>query len=425
MIKEHIVIVGTGVAGLTAAHLLKNKYQLTLIEKNNYIGGHTNTILVKDKQKEIAVDTGFIVMNHRNYPLFSELLRDLGVELQDSNMSFGHYDRNSNLFYNTDNLKGLFAQKKNIINPKFYWLLFEIVRFFKKANSDLLKEDKLEHFRHMTLGEYLKKYRFSQNFIDNYLVPMGSAIWSTPTDQMLDFPLLSFLRFYKNHGLLSISDHPQWRTVAGGSHTYVKRIIELFNGDVISGDGTKLIRRHDNYVNITLNSGRVIKADKVIIATHADEALCLLDDPSEEEKALLGKWSYSINQTFLHTDTSILPPSKDGWASWNFCRSIKSNSSEGLTLTYNMNKLQNLNTSNQYLVTLNPSEPINPQSIIKRIDYTHPKFNFESINTQKNLHLISGINRTYFCGSYHGNGFHEDAVRSSIDICKKLGVFFP
>lgn len=425
MSKEHVIIVGSGVAGLTAAYLLRNKYQLTLIEKNDYIGGHTNTILVDDRTKQLPVDTGFIVMNHRNYPLFTELLRELNVELQNSNMSFGHYDLQSGLYYNTDTLRGLFAQRKNILSPKFYWLLYEIIRFFKKANNDLLNDKRFDQFRSMTLGDYLKHYGFSKHFIDNYLVPMGSAIWSTPTDQMLDFPLLSFLRFYKNHGLLSISDHPQWRTVVGGSHTYVKKILERFTGEIIRSDGAKSIQRHDDYVNVILKSGKTIKGDKVVIATHADEALQLLTDPSQEEKTLLGPWSYSVNETYLHTDISILPPSKDGWASWNFCRSPKRSSSEGLTLTYNMNKLQNLNTEKHYLVTLNPSEPINPQKIIKKIEYTHPRFNFDSINTQKNLHLISGVNRTYYCGSYHGNGFHEDAVRSGVEICKKLGVFFP
>lgn len=423
--KESIAIVGAGVAGLTAAYLLQHKFRITLFEKNNYFGGHTNTVEVINPNGKIAVDTGFIVMNHQNYPLFTELLHKLDVELIDSNMSFGHYDLKSNFFYNTDTLSGLLSQKRNIFSPSFYILIYNILRFFKKAKHDL--ENKKEHreLSKLTLGEYLTKNAFPQVFINSFLIPMGSAIWSTPTNQMLNFPLLSFLRFYKNHGLLSVTEHPQWKVIKGGSNTYVKKILKEFKGEALTNSEVKSVIRNKDNITVELENNKRLNFDKVILAGHANESFKLLSDPSDDEKLLLSTWEYSINDTYLHTDESLLPPKKSAWASWNFCRGKKSNGDEALTLTYNMNKLQCLESDKNYFVTLNPNTPIDPGKIIKKIIYTHPRFTFESMATQKNLSNLNGERNTYYCGSYFGHGFHEDAVRSGVEVAAKLGVFFP
>lgn len=410
MSKEKIAIVGSGVAGLTAAYILDKKYDVTLFEKNDYIGGHTHTIEVDDG---IPVDTGFIVMNHRNYPYFTKLLKEIDIDLQDSNMSFGHYDEEQDFYYNTDSLKGLFAQKKNIVSYSFYKMLYEITRFFKLANRDLESNNIAE----ITLGEYLEANEMDQGFIDNYLIPMGAAIWSTPTAKMMDFPARSFLNFYRNHGLLSINDQPQWRTVKGGSCAYVQRILELISATVLHTDPVVSISRPNGKVEVHCHSGRRDIFDKVIIATHADEAISLIKDPSSDESRLLSPWEYSKNETYLHSDDELLPTNKAAWASWNFRRT-----GDQLTLTYFMNKLQNLSCKKNYFVTLNPHAE--PKNIHEKMTYTHPIFDSTSLATQSELPNLSGINNTYFCGSYHGNGFHEDAVRSSVEICKKLGVEF-
>ncbi len=421
MTSERIAIIGSGISGLTCAYLLHKKYDITIFEKNNYVGGHTNTIEVTDNETQIPVDTGFIVMNHKNYPLFTELLKRLDVELQDSNMSFGHFDLNKYFYYNTDTIRGLFAQRKNLLSLKFYKLLWDIIRFFRIANKDLDSPTRMKKLNDYSLGKYLKELNLGQEFIDSYLIPMGSAIWSTPTDKMMDFPLKSFLHFYRNHGLLSVNEHPQWRTIKGGSYQYVKKILDKTKCPVHCNTPVESITRETKGVSIITKTGRKETFDKVIIATHADEAYKILSDPTEEEKNLLSTWRYSQNKTFLHTDISLLPPNTDAWASWNFCRG---KNKDDLTLTYYMNKLQKLKTNKTYLVTLNPQQEINPTKEILEIDYTHPQFDFENVKKQKQLSKISK-DRTFYCGSYHGYGFHEDGVRSAVDICKKLGVFFP
>jgi predicted NAD/FAD-binding protein len=411
---QSIAVVGTGAAGLTAAHLLQRKHNVTLFEKNNRLGGHTNTVLIPDgPDAGTPIDTGFIVMNHRNYPLLTRLFEQLNVELRDSNMSFGYHDKPSNLQYCGNGMGGLFAQRRNLFKPSFLCMVRDTLRFFKTAQTDLDTGRFLEN----SLGAYLQRHQFGQEFITHHLIPMGSAIWSTPCEQMMEFPAQSFLRFFHNHGLLSINNRPQWRTVVGGSSAYIDRMQAAWNRvDVRLNAGIAGIKRNTEGVEIAFNDESRERFDHVVIATHADQALNLLQDPTNGEQQALGCWQYTKSRTLLHTDESVMPPLKKVWSSWNFQRI----EGEKTCLTYHMNCLQGLKTEKHYFVSLNlPSEP---RGIIRQFDYEHPMFTRDAIEQRINLSQLSGKNNTWFAGSYFGNGFHEDAVRSGAAVAKGFGI---
>jgi len=410
----HIAVIGSGVAGLTATHLLQQKHRVSLLEQDSRLGGHTNTVVVPDgPDAGTPVDTGFIVMNHRNYPLLTRLFEQLGVELRDSDMSFGYHDLSSGMQYCGSGLNGLFAQRANLLSLRFHRMIRDALRFFKTAEQDLSESNLSDE----TLGEYLHRNRFSQPFVDHHIIPMGSAIWSTPCDRMMDFPAQSFLQFFNNHGLLTLNDRPQWKTVVGGSHRYIQRMQRHWSSvEVHTGARIQNITRGPDKVQIVYADGKTESFDQVVIATHADQALRLLGDASREEQTALGSWKYTRSHTLLHTDESVMPPLRRVWSAWNFTRLV----GEKTCLTYHMNRLQGLATKHQYFVSLNLPE--RPKGVVREIVYEHPMYTREVLNLHPALKRINGINRTWFAGSYFGNGFHEDAVRSAVDVAQSLGI---
>lgn len=411
---QKIAVIGSGAAGLTATHLLQREHRVTLFEKNTRLGGHTNTFVIPEgPDAGTPVDTGFIVMNDRNYPLLTQLFDQLGVELRNSDMSFGYHDIPSGLQYCGSGLDGLFAQRSNLFKPSFLRMVRDTLRFFSTAEEDLQKE----HLIHESLGHYLKRNGFRQDFIDHHIIPMGSAIWSTPCEQMMEFPALSFLQFFNNHGLLSLKNRPQWKTVVGGSCDYIKRMENNWQQvDIRLRAGIAGIKRDAEGVEIAFEHGGHERFDHVVLATHADQALRLLSDASHEETKSLGCWQYSKNRTLLHTDESVLQPLRKVWSSWNF-RRMEDNQT---CLTYDMNRLQGLNTDKRYLVSLNL--PADPNGIVREFNYEHPMYTREALILRPQLKALNGQRNTWFAGSYFGNGFHEDAVRSGIEVAEAFGI---
>lgn len=415
----NIAIVGGGVAGITAAYLIQRNHQVTLYEKNGYIGGHTHTLTIPDgPDAGTPVDTGFIVFNDRTYPILNRFFRELGVSIRKSDMSFGYYDEKSGFQYASSNLNSLFAQRRNLLVPSYWSMLAEILRF----NRLVLHRLKKGMLAAVTLGQFLHRFKFSDRFKEQYLFPMVAAIWSAPDVEVERFPMLTFARFFDNHGLLTVHRHPQWYYVAGGSHTYVKAFLDQFQGEVFMQADIGSIERGNAGVTLKQTDGSTQTFDRVVIATHADEAYRLLADPSEDEHRLLGAWRYSTNQTYLHNDLAWMPSNPNAWASWNIIRGTRSDSSSPVTLTYHMNRLQQLKTRNQYLVTLNPFKPIAEDKVIAQMTYTHPVFTFNSLGTQPDLPGLNGVRNTFFCGSYFGYGFHEDAARSGVQAAAAMGV---
>ena len=406
-----IAIVGSGISGNTIAHLLHKKHNITLFEKNNRIGGHSHTHNIEINGSPISVDTGFIVFNKKTYPLFSSLLRELDVAYEDSKMSFSVFSKKTGLEYNGTTLNTLFSQRRNIFNPKFIKMIFEILRF-NKESLGLLNTSK-----ELSLGDYLAKNTYSDYFLKNYILPMGSAIWSSNLETMIKFPAKFFVTFLHNHGMLSINNRPQWLTISNGSKSYVQKLCHPFIDKIRLNSNIKFIERKSNKVIVHSKYGSE-NFDYIFMACHSNEALAILKDASNNEKEILGAIPYTNNEVYLHTDSSIMPKYKLSWAAWNY--NIDSKESEPITLTYNMNILQNIKIETPVLVTLNPKGCIDPKKIIKKLNYAHPTFSIDSINAQKKHPIISGINRTFFAGAYWGNGFHEDGVKSAYDSVKQF-----
>ena len=417
--KQNIAVIGGGVSGIVSAYLLHEQHQVTLFEQNNYLGGHTNTIEIEEgPDAGLAVDTGFIVLNDATYPLFQKFLARLGVGTRVSEMSFGFQCLQSGLVYAGNDLNGLFAQRRNLASPVFYRFLLEIARFGRNAKKDLAAGTVPQ----MTLGEYLQQGEYQQFMIDNYLLPMAAAIWSTPTMQAAEFPAEAFLRFFSNHGLLSFRNRPQWRTVVGGSYAYVKAFQKVFTGDLHLDAGVQQVFREKGGVRLQLKDGEERHFDQVVIASHADQALRLLGDPSREEKRLLSPWNYQLNHTVLHTDASLLPPQKAAWSAWNFTRERGVADTRPVFVSYYMNLLQGLKAERDYCVTLNRQQGFRPESVIAEFNYHHPQYDFDALATQAELPQLNGQRNSWFCGSYFGYGFHEDAVRSAVAVAKGFGV---
>ena len=412
-----IGIIGAGVAGLTAAYLLSEKYNITLIERNKRLGGHTNTISVKENGKEIGVDTGFIVLNDRNYTNFKKLLNKLNVKIRNTDMSFSYYDESNGFNYAGTGISGYFAQKKNLFSPKHYRFLLNVKKYSKKAANDVSNNVLIDE----TLGEYLIRNDFPKDIIDKFIIPMGAAVWSGSRNEISNFPVKMFLKFFDNHGILDLNNAPQWHTVDGGSYTYVRRILDQFKGEIIEGNGAKSIQRTEEKVEVTLENNEKLLFDKVVCATHANQTYHMIKDISVEEKRILEPWEYSKNKTILHTDISLMPPTKSAWACWNYVKNKDSKDGDEVSVTYYMNRLQGLKTEKDYLVTLNPTKIIPKNKMIYETEYTHPKYTHSSLSTQKNIEKVNGLNHLYFCGSYCRYGFHEDAVLSAVNVAKKLG----
>lgn len=406
-------------AGIVSAYLLERKHDVTLYEKNDYIGGHTNTVTITEgPDRGRPVDTGFIVLNDRTYPLLNRFLSELKVAIGRTDMTFSYTDKKRGLHYSNTGFSGLFARRLNLVMPSYWGFLFGILKF-NRVTRECLHQGRLSR---LTLGEHLQREGMSREVAKDYVLPLAGAIWSAPDVRIAEFPAETFARFYDNHGLLSLLDHPQWYFIPGGSHTYVKAFLKNFRGSVVSDCPITQVRRTREGVSLRLPDGSEERFDRVVIATHADEALSLLSDPSPEEVRLLGPWKYSLNETVLHRDVSFLPGSRSIWASWNYVREADAGDNDPVTLTYNMTRLQRLQAKESYCVTLNPGRPVSREHIIREIMYTHPLYSFEAIATQAELARLNGARNTYFCGSYFGYGFHEDAVRSGCEVGKLFGI---
>lgn len=411
-----IAIVGTGISGLTCGYYLHKQHDITLFEANDYIGGHTATVDVNIDGQDYAIDTGFIVYNDRTYPNFIKMMNEIGVEGVPTQMSFSVRNNGNGLEYNGHTISTLFAQKRNWANPKFYRFIFEILRFNKLAKSFANKE--ITNMQ--TLGEFLDLHRFSTFFTDNYILPMGAAIWSSTLADMRQFPLMFFLRFFLNHGLLDVTNRPQWYVIKGGSRAYIPPLIKGF---------AENIRLNSPVENVTRSKGRVLLHvngttewfDEVIFACHSDQAMKMLGDPSHEERSILGDMAYQANEVVLHTDTNLLPKRKAAWASWNYLLEGQADEQQRLpTLTYNMNILQQVQSKHTFCVTLNSTDQIDENKILRTFTYHHPVFNTKSTAAHQRKSEIQGVAHTWFCGAYWHNGFHEDGVRSALDVAKAL-----
>lgn len=407
-----IAIIGTGISGNTLAYLLsKHKnISLTIFESDQRMGGHTHTHEIMIDGQKINVDTGFIVFNKKTYPLFTKLLKFLKVKIEKSNMSFSVFSPKRNFEYNGTSFDSLFSQRKNIFNIRFIKMLFEILRFNKQSIKILGQK------KEISLGSYLKGNNYSNYFIHNYILPMGAAIWSSDIKTMLEFPALFFIRFFHNHGMLSVNKRPQWYTISDGSNSYLTKLTKPFKNSIRLNSRIKKVIRQNNKIKIQSNFGNEI-FDYIFFACHSDQALSLLDKPTSDEISILRAIPYKQNKVVLHTDTSVMPKNKKTWAAWNY--NIDNTSETPIKLTYYMNTLQNLKTKTPVLVSLNNYD-IDKKKIIKKINYTHPHYSLKSIEAQKNIDKISGHNRTYYLGAYWGNGFHEDGVKSAYKAYEKF-----
>jgi predicted NAD/FAD-binding protein len=409
-----IAIVGSGISGLTCAYLLHPRHQITLFEANDYLGGHTHTIRVETPSGPLAVDTGFIVYNDRTYPNFIGLLDELGVESRATTMGFSvHCDR-CGLEYSGASLGTLFAQRRNLWRPAHYRLLADIVRFSRESIAALDRAGD-----GVTLGDFLRRGRYSAGFCEHYLLPMGAAIWSCPMTVFAEFPLRFVVEFYRNHGLLQIRDRPTWRVIAGGSRVYVDRLARTFSDCVRLATPVRSIQRDETEVRVTTSEGTE-SFDEVILACHSDQALRMLAAPTAAEREVLSAFPYSRNRAVLHTDTSILPRLRSTWSSWNY--HVPAGPEARPTVTYDMNILQHLETPETYCVTLNDPGRIDPRRVLGEYDYSHPVFTLERAAAQRRQGELIRSGRTSFSGAYWGNGFHEDGVNSALAVCRAFGV---
>lgn len=415
---QRIAVIGGGVAGVVSAWLLSRRHQVTLFEKERRLGGHTSTVVLDGgPDAGTPVDTGFIVCNDRNYPLFHRFLAELGVPVRSADMSFGFYDSIGGLQYAGTGLNGLFAQRRNLLSPR-YWRLVGEVRRFHKAGARSLAGGGAAG---LSFGAWLQREGFQGDAVRHYIVPMGAAIWSAPFQGILSFPAEAYLRFFSNHGLLTVSDMPQWQTVVGGSHSYLKAFKAAFKGELHLGAPAARITRHGDRVDLQLADGATRAFDQVVLAAHADESLALLGDADAEEKSLLGAWAYQNNETLLHTDASVLPPLKAAWASWNYLRLPDEEQRDSVAVSYHMNRLQGLQASQDYIVSLNLTARIDPAKVLRRFDYKHPVFSTAAVATQAQLPGLNGRRRTWYAGSYFRYGFHEDAVLSADAVGRAFG----
>ncbi|MBY6186404.1 FAD-dependent oxidoreductase [Marinobacter hydrocarbonoclasticus] len=410
----NIAVVGGGIAGMTCAHLLGEHHNVTLFEPESWLGGHTHTVEVDGT----AVDTGFIVYNDRTYPRFQKLLASLGVQGRPTEMSFSVSDRDQNLEYNGHNLDTLLAQRRNLLRPAFWRMVRQILRF-NQLGKQLVDDSAIPD---CTLGEFLDREGFDGWMVSHYLLPMGAAIWSCSLNDMRAFPVQFFLRFFHHHGLLDIQNRPQWYTVEGGSWRYVHAIIEAGHFNLELENGVQRVWRHDSGVELEDGHGQRRHFDQVILACHSDQALAMLADASDEERELLSAIRYAPNEVILHTDTRLLPERRKAWASWNYQLGHQVGADRPVAVTYNMNILQGLSGDTTYCVTLNPVEPIDPKHVLGRYQYSHPQFDLPAEAAKAARRRICGVARTHFCGAYWYNGFHEDGVRSAVDVCERFGV---
>lgn len=421
MSKQKIAIIGSGISGLTCGYLLHKEHDIHIFEANDYIGGHTATKDVYVNNKHYAIDTGFIVFNDWTYPNFIKLMDTLGVESQPSEMSFSVKNKAENLEYNGNTINSLFAQRRNLLRPKFWRIVSDILKFNKLCKT-LYAQQTTQQIGNETLGQFLLKHQFSEDFSKNYILPMCAAIWSSSLQDIKAFPLAFFLQFFNNHGLLNITDRPQWRTILGGSREYIGPLTKGFESKIRLNSAVTSVSKTGDTYQVEYSQQRTEQFDQVIFACHSDQALKMISVPSLEQSAILGKIPYSNNEVVLHTDSHILPRRRLAWASWNYLiKGQEHEDSAPTSLTYNMNILQCLESDTTFCVTLNNTANIRPDKIIAKYQYAHPQFNQTTLDAQARRSEICGVNGLHFCGAYWYNGFHEDGVRSALDVCKRFG----
>jgi predicted NAD/FAD-binding protein len=409
-----IAVIGAGISGLVAAHHLQREHEITVFEANDYVGGHTNTVRVEHEGETHWIDTGFIVLNDRNYPTFVPLLEELGVATQPSHMSFSVSDEEGGFEY-AGTPKGVFAQRSHLSNPRFLRMIADLTRFNREARSLLA----LPPGSGPTLREFLSEGGYSEWFIDRLIVPQASAVWSADPQGMWSFPATFLARFFHNHGMLGFRDRPRWRTVSGGSRRYVEEITRPFADRIRVSSPVRTVTRESDGVDVVAEGSGSERFDEVVIATHSDQALAILADASEREHELLGAVAYQPNEAVLHTDERSMPRRRGAWASWNY--HLTSEPARRTQLTYWMNNLQSLESDTNFLVTLNRTEAIAPEKIIRTIPYAHPVFTPEGVAAQARHGEISGVDRTHYCGAYWRWGFHEDGVVSALNALERVG----
>ena len=409
-----IAVIGSGISGLSAAYFLSKRHKVDLFEKDDHFGGHSYTVDAEyEKDKKIFVDVGFIVFNHLTYPNLINFFRENKIDIEKSNMSFSVSVKDTSIEYCGNGLNGIFANKKNLFNIKFLKMFLDIVSFYKKS-SNLKNLDINE-----TLGNYLKKQKLSKFFIDYHLIPMVSAIWSMPPYESSKMPLKFFLNFFQNHGLFKLKNRPQWYTVKNRSRTYVNKILSKISGEYYKNYKINKIKRETNSIKIYYGDhSEFFDYEKIVLAIHADDALSLIDNPLKGENEILSNFNYKKNIAILHTDENVMPKNKKIWSSWN--SKVDSKNINKNSVTYWLNLLQNLNINKNIFLTLNPFIKIDEKKIIKKIDFTHPYYNQETLVNQKKLNLIQNKKNILFCGSYFGYGFHEDGIKSSLEMVKHI-----
>tara|TARA_Y100001970_G_scaffold136911_1_gene168469 strand:- start:1893 stop:3131 length:1239 start_codon:yes stop_codon:yes gene_type:complete len=410
-----LAIIGSGISGLSSAYYLSKKHKVDLFEKEDHFGGHSHTIDIKVNNTSIPLDIGFIVFNKKTYPNLINFFDENNIEIEKSNMSFSVSVRNSEIEYCGKGLSGIFSNKSNLFNINFLKMFFTIIYFYKKSeNKELINED-------ITLGNYLNRLNLSSYFTKFHIIPMVSAIWSMPPYEAKQMPLKFFLKFFQNHGLFKLKNRPQWFTVSNRSRTYVNKILNNISGEYYKNYNINKIKRIQSGVQVYYGSkNEYFTYDKVVLATHADQALSIIEDPSEIEKKILSNFKYKMNEAIIHEDINYMPKNNKAWCSWN--SSIQSENSEKNSITYWLNLLQNLDIEKNIFLTLNPYLEISEEKIIRRVNFRHPYFDQNAINSQKELHLIQNKNNILFCGSYFGYGFHEDGIKSSIDMMKYINA---
>lgn len=410
--RKRIAVIGTGISGMSTAWLLSQRHDVTVYERDGRLGGHSNTVEVRTADGVVPVDAGFIVYNEATYPNLTALFAHLGVPTHPSDMSFAVSLADGELEYSGTSLNGLFAQRSNIFRPRFWSMLSDLWRFYREAPRDLSSLDDLS-----SLEQYLDAGDYGEVFRSDHLLPMAAAIWSASPNLMLQYPAASFIRFHDNHGLLRLRNRPQWRSVVGGSRSYVEALTHRFRDGIRLAKGVTAVRRHQDGVEVRDSGGHSDHFDDVVIATHADQALALLEAPTAQEQSLLGAFRYSQNRAVLHGDPVLMPRRKAAWASWNYIGGRGTR--ETPTVTYWMNALQQLPTAQNLFVTLNPHAE--PKQVLHEEHYDHPIFDAAAMSAQRRLWSLQGRDRLWFCGSYFGAGFHEDGLQSGLAVAEALG----
>jgi uncharacterized protein len=414
MPRQSIAVIGSGIAGMSAAWLLSQKHDVTVYEKNDRLGGHSNTVMVNTSLGETPVDTGFIVFNDATYPNLIALFQHLGVETSISDMSFGVSLRGGETEYSSVDTSAFLCGGRNLISPRFWSMTWDLLRFYRSAPLDLLRtRDQL-----ISLGEYLDQRGYGDAFQRDHLLPQAAAIWSASMGEIHQYPARAFVRFFENHGLLKLKGRPKWRTVEGGSRAYVEKLTAPYVERTRLNAGAVSVRRDGAGVWVRDAQGRIERYDNIVVATHGDEALAMLEDASAEERNVLGAFQYAKNRAVLHTDSAFMPRREPLWASWNY---VGDNPDGGCVVTYWMNKLQNIQSREQIFLTLNPRTEPRAESIFYETRYDHPVFNAAAIRAQEQLWSLQGVRNTWFCGAHFGSGFHEDGLQSGLAVAEQLG----